>query len=202
MPGQPSLASPRGCSKAKWATTFLHTWSTSLSRAKTKKITWPTSQRCSLICGTHDFVSTSRSASSEFARENTWLPGVAPRDRGQPNQDPSDHQHDTLTFSQGSPVTDRQTGRLEQIHFQIRIMKSTLSQDTARRKRLRVGTRAGGSLRVTQATPVKLGNSCQPRSLAASATLHCSLAMCSQRSASPGARQRGHDLAMPSLLRL
>jgi hypothetical protein len=120
--------------------------------------------------------------------KNTWLPGVAPRDRGQPNQDSSDHQHDPPAVSQGCPTTDRQTCRLEQIHFQIRRAKSTLSQDIARRKRLCVGTRAGGSLRITQATPVRLSNSCQPRPLAASATLHCSLAMCSQRSASPGAR--------------
>jgi hypothetical protein len=58
MPGQPSLASLRRCSRAKWAATFSHTWTTSLSQAKIKKITWPTSQRHSLICGTHNFVST------------------------------------------------------------------------------------------------------------------------------------------------
>jgi hypothetical protein len=175
-------------------------WTTSLSRAKIKKITWPTSHRRSLIYGTHDFASTPRSASSEFARENTWLPGVAPRDRGQPNQDSSNHQHDTPAVSQGCPAIDRQIGCLEQIHFQVHRAKSTLSQDTVRRKRLRVGTRAGGSLRATQATPVRLGNSCQPQPLAASGTLHCNLAMCSQRSASAGARQRGHDPTMPSLL--
>jgi hypothetical protein len=134
--------------------------------------------------------------------QDTWLPSVPPRDRGQPNQDSSNHQHDTPVDSQGCPATDRQIGRLKQIHFQVRRAKSTLPQDTVRRKRLHVGTRAGSSLRVTQATPVRLGNSCQTRPFAASATLHCSLAMRSQRSASPGARQRGHDPAMPSLLRL
>jgi hypothetical protein len=35
---------------------------------KIKKITWLTSQRHSQTCGTHDFASTPRSASSEFAR--------------------------------------------------------------------------------------------------------------------------------------
>jgi hypothetical protein len=39
--------------------------------------------------------------------KNTWLPGVAPRDRGQPNQDSSNHQHDTPAVSQGYSETDR-----------------------------------------------------------------------------------------------
>jgi hypothetical protein len=47
--------------------------------------------------------------------EDTWLPGVAPRDRGKPNQDLSNHQHDNPTVSPGCPATDRQTGCLEQI---------------------------------------------------------------------------------------
>jgi hypothetical protein len=71
--------------------------------------------------------------------EDTWLPGVAPRDRGQPNQDPSDHQHDIPAVSQGCPATDRQIGRLEQIHLQIRRAQSTLPQDIAWCKRLRLG---------------------------------------------------------------
>jgi hypothetical protein len=73
---------------------------------------------------------------------------------------------------------------------------------TLRCKRLRMGTRTSGSLRITQAALVRIGNSYQPRLLAASAALRCSLATCSQRSVGPRARQRGHDPVVSSLLRL
>jgi hypothetical protein len=134
--------------------------------------------------------------------EDTGLPGVAPRDRGQPDQDSSDHQHDTPAVNQGCPASDRQICRPQQIHLQVRRAESTLPQDTAWCERLRVGTRAGGSLRITKATSVRLGNSHQSQPLAASATIHRSLAICNKRSASPRARQRGHDPAVSSLLLL
>jgi hypothetical protein len=56
-------------------------------------------------------------------------------------------------------MPDRQISRPKQIHFQVRKAESILPQDTARCERLRVGTRVGGNLRITQATPVGLGNS-------------------------------------------
>jgi hypothetical protein len=120
--------------------------------------------------------------------EDTGLPGVAPRDRGQPDQDSSNHQYDTPAVNQGCPASDRQISRPQQIHFQVRRAESTFPQDTVRCKRLRMGTRIGGSLRITQATPVRLGNSHQSRPHAASAALHLSLTICNQCSASPRAR--------------
>jgi hypothetical protein len=105
---QPSLASPRRCSRAKWAATFSRTWTTSSSQAEIKKTTWLTSQRHLQTCETHDFASTPRSASSVFTKGRYWLLGVAPRDRGKPDQDSSNHQHDTSAVSQGRPACDRQ----------------------------------------------------------------------------------------------
>jgi hypothetical protein len=100
--------------------------------------------------------------------ENTWLPGVAPRDQGQPDQDLGYHQHDTSAASKRRPTSDRQIGHPQQIHFQVRRAKPTFPQDATRRKRLCMGTRASGSLRITQATPVRVGNPYKPRPLATS----------------------------------
>jgi hypothetical protein len=55
----------------------------------------------------------------------------------------------TPPVNQGCPASDRQTSRPQQIHFQIHRAESTLPQDTAWCERLRVGTRTGGSLRIT-----------------------------------------------------
>jgi hypothetical protein len=44
--------------------------------------------------------------------EDTWLPGVAPRDRGQFDKNPSDHQHDNPAVNQGCPATDRKMAAL------------------------------------------------------------------------------------------
>jgi hypothetical protein len=120
--------------------------------------------------------------------EDTGLPGVAPRDQGQPDQAPSNHQHDTPAVNQGRPVSDRQISRSEQIHLQVYRAESTFPQDTAWRERLRMGTRTSGSLRITQVAPVRIGNSYQSQLLAASAALRRSLATCSQRSVGPRAR--------------
>ena len=51
------------------------------------------------------------------AGEDTGLPGVAPRDRSQPDQDLGYHQHDASAVSQRRPTYDRQIGRPQQIHF-------------------------------------------------------------------------------------
>jgi hypothetical protein len=134
--------------------------------------------------------------------KDTRLPGVAPRDRGQPDQDSGNNQHDTPVVNQGRPASNRQISRSEQIHLQVRRGESTFPQDTAWCERLRVGTRTGGSLRITQAAPVRLGHSHQSRPFAAAAALHRRLAICSQRSPSPRAKQGGHDPVVSSLLRL
>jgi hypothetical protein len=102
--------------------------------------------------------------------------------------------------NQGRPASDTQISRAEQIHLQVCRAESIFPQDTAWRERLRVGTRTGGSLRLTQAAPIRLGRSHQSRPLAASTALHRRLAICSQRSPSPRARQGGHDPAVSSLL--
>jgi hypothetical protein len=94
--------------------------------------------------------------------EDTGLPGVAPWDRGQPNHDPGYHQHDASAFNQRRPTPDRQIGRPQQIHFQVRRAKPTLPQDATRRKRLCMGTIASGSLRITQTAPVRIGNPYKP----------------------------------------
>jgi hypothetical protein len=47
-------------------------------------------------------------------------------DRGQPNQDPGYHQHDASAVNQRRPTPDRQIGRPQQIHFQVRRAKPTL----------------------------------------------------------------------------
>jgi hypothetical protein len=77
-------------------------------------------------------------------------------------------------------MSDRQIGRPQQIHFQVRRAKSTFPQDTAWCKRLHMGTRTSDNLRITQAAPVRIDNSYQSRLLAASAALRRSLATCSQ----------------------
>jgi hypothetical protein len=108
--------------------------------------------------------------------EDTGLPGVAPRGRGQPDQDPGYHQHDASAVSQRRPTSDRQIGRPQQIHFQVRRAKPTFPQDAMRRKRLCMGTRASGSLRITQAAPIRVGNPYKPRPLATTVALHRSFA--------------------------
>jgi hypothetical protein len=109
----------------------------------------------------------------------TGLPGVAPWDRGQPDQDSDNNQHDTPVVNQGRPASNRQISRSEQIHLHVRRAESTFPQDTAWCERLRVGTRTGGSLRIPQAAPVRLGHSHQSRPFAAAAAIHRHLAICS-----------------------
>jgi hypothetical protein len=134
--------------------------------------------------------------------EDTGLLGVAPWDRGQLDQDSSNNQHDTPAVNQGRPASNRQISRSKQIHLQVRRAESTFPQDTAWCERLRVGTRTGGSLRITQAAAVRLGHSHQSRPFTAAAALHRRLAICSRRSPSPRAKQGGHDPAVSSLLRV
>jgi hypothetical protein len=134
--------------------------------------------------------------------EDTGLPGVAPRDRSQPDQNPGHRQHDAPVVSQRRPTTERQIGRPQQIHFQVRKAKPTFPQNAMRRKRLRMGTRAGGGLRFTKATPVRAGDSYKPQPLVTPATLHRGFAARGQRSAGSRAGHRGHNQAMSSLLRL
>jgi hypothetical protein len=134
--------------------------------------------------------------------EDTGLPGVAPWDRSQPDQDPGHHQHDATAVSQRHPTTDRQIGRPQQIHFQVRRAKSTLPQNAMRRKRLRMGTRASSGLRFTKAAPVRAGDSYKPQPLATPVALRRSFTARGQRSAGPGVGQRGHDQTLSSLLRL
>jgi hypothetical protein len=104
--------------------------------------------------------------------------------------------------SQRRPTTDRQIGRPQQIHLQIRRAKPPFPQNTPWRKRLRMGTRAGGGLRFIKAIPVRVGDSYKPQPLATPVALHRSFAACGQRSTGSRAGQRGHDQAMCSLLRL
>jgi hypothetical protein len=134
--------------------------------------------------------------------ENTGLPGVAPRDRSQSDQDPGHHQHDATSVSQRRPTIDRQIGRPQQIYLQVRRAKPPFPQNTPRRKRLRMGTRVGGGLRFIKAVPVRVGGSYKPQPLATPVALHRSFAARGQRSTGSRAGQRGHDQAMPGLLRL
>jgi hypothetical protein len=134
--------------------------------------------------------------------ENTGLPGVAPQDRSQPDQNPGHHQHDAPAVSQRRPTTDWKIGRPQQIHLQVRRAKPTFSQNSPRRKRLRMGTRASGSLRFSEAAPVRVGDSYKPQPLATPITLHRSFAARGQRNTGSRARQRRHDQAMSSLLHL
>jgi hypothetical protein len=68
--------------------------------------------------------------------EDTGLPGVAPWDRGQPDQDPGYHQHDASVVNQRRPTPDRQIGLPQQIHFHVRRAKPTFPQDATWHKRL------------------------------------------------------------------
>jgi hypothetical protein len=65
-----------------------------------------------------------------------------------------------------------------------------------------MGTRTSGSLRITQAAPVRVGNPVKPRAFATSVALRCSFTTRSQRSVGPRVGQRGHNSAVSSLLRL
>jgi hypothetical protein len=134
--------------------------------------------------------------------EDTGLPGVAPWDRSQPDQDPGYHQHDASAVSQRRPTSDRQISRPQQIHFQVRRAKPTFPQNATRRKRLCMGTRASSGLCITKAAPVRVGNPYQPQPLATSVALRRSFATRSQRNTGPRAGQRGHNSAVSSLLRL
>jgi hypothetical protein len=122
--------------------------------------------------------------------------------RRQSDQDPGYHQHDASAVSQRRPTSDRQIGRPQQIHFQVRRAKPTFPQNATRCKRLCMGTRASGGLRITKAAPVRVGNPYQPQPLATSVALRRSFATHSQRSVGPRAGQRGHNSAVSSLLRL
>jgi hypothetical protein len=65
-----------------------------------------------------------------------------------------------------------------------------------------MGTRASGSLRITKAAPVRVGNPYKPQPLATSVALRRSFTTCSQHRVGPRVGQRGHNLAVSSLLRL
>jgi hypothetical protein len=65
-----------------------------------------------------------------------------------------------------------------------------------------MGTRASGTLRITQIAPDRVGNPYKPRPLATSVALRRSFATRSQRSVGPRVGQRGHNSAVSSLLRL
>jgi hypothetical protein len=134
--------------------------------------------------------------------ENIGLPGVTPRNRDQPNQNSGHHQHDALAVSHRRPTPDRQIGHPQQIHLQIRRAKSPLPQNSPRCKRLRLRTRAGGSLRLIETVPVGIGGSYKPRLFATPVALCCGFAACSQRGTDSGADSRGCDQAVSSLLRL
>jgi hypothetical protein len=134
--------------------------------------------------------------------EDTGLPSVAPRDQSQPDQNPGHHQHDAPAVSQRRPTTDRQIGRLQQIHFQVSRAKPTFPQNALRRKRLRMGTRASGGLRFTKAAPVRAGDSYKPKPFATPVALRRSFTARGQRSAGSRIGQRGHDQTVSSLLLL
>jgi hypothetical protein len=134
--------------------------------------------------------------------ENIGLPGVTPWNRGQPNQNLGHHQHDAPAVSQRHPTPDRQIGRPQQIHLQIRRAKSPLPQNSPWRKRFRLGTREGGVLRLIETVPVGIGGSYKPRLFATPVALCCGFATCGQRGTTSRADSRGHDQAMSSLLRL
>jgi hypothetical protein len=65
-----------------------------------------------------------------------------------------------------------------------------------------MGTRASGGLRFTKAAPVRAGDSYKPQPLATPVALRRSFAAHGQHRAGSRARQRGHDQAVSSLLRL
>jgi hypothetical protein len=134
--------------------------------------------------------------------EDTRLPGVATWDRSQPDQNPGHHQHDAPAVSQRRPTTDRQIGRPQQIHFQVRRAKPTFPQNASRRKRLRMRTKASGGLRFTKAAPIRAGDSYKPQPFATPVALHRSFTACGQRSAGSRTGQKGHDQTVSSLLRL
>jgi hypothetical protein len=134
--------------------------------------------------------------------ENIGLPGITPRHRGQPNQNLGHHQHDSPTVSQRRPAPNGQIGRPQQIHLQIRRAKSPLPQNSPRCKRLRLGTSAGGSLRLIETVPIGIGSSYKPRLFATPVALCCGLAARGQRDTGLGADSRGRDQAVSSLLRL
>jgi hypothetical protein len=104
--------------------------------------------------------------------------------------------------SQRRPTTNRQTGRPQQIHLQIHRAKSPFPQNTPRRKGLRMGIRASGGLRFIKVLPDRVGDSYKPQPFATPIAIHRGFAACGQRSTGSRARQRGHDQAMSSLLRL
>jgi hypothetical protein len=79
-------------------------------------------------------------------------------------------------------------------------VKPTFPQNATWRKRLRMGTKASGGLRITKAAPVRVGNPYQPQPLATPVALRRSFAARSQHSVGPRADQRGHNSTVSSLL--
>jgi hypothetical protein len=102
--------------------------------------------------------------------------------------------------SQRRRTTDRHIGRPQQIHLQVRRAKPTFPKNTPRRKRLRMGTRASGSLRFTKIAPVRVGDSYKPQPLATPVALHRNFAARGQHNTGSRVGQRGHDQAMSSVL--
>jgi hypothetical protein len=119
---------------------------------------------------------------------------TVPLDQATPKQ--------TVIISEDLTSHDEQIGRPQQIHLQVRRAKPTFPQNTPRCKRLRMGTRASGSLRFTEAAPVKVGDSYKPQPLATPVALHRSFAARGQCRTGSRAGQRGLDQEMSSLLRL
>jgi hypothetical protein len=106
---------------------------------------------------------------------------------------------------QSARDVQRLTGRLAALNrFISKSAERSLPfpQNTPRRKRLRMGTRAGGGLRLIEAVPIRIGDSYKPRPLASTVALHRSFAACGQRSTGSRAEKRGLVHAMFSLLRL
>ena len=132
--------------------------------------------------------------------QDIGLPGVTPRHRGQPNQDPGHRRHVAPTVRQGRLASDRQTGRSQQIHLQVRRAKSPLPQNTLRCERLRLGTGASSGLRLTKTVPVGAGHPHKPRLLAPLIALCRGFAARGQRGTSAGADSRGRSQTVPCLL--
>ena len=118
------------------------------------------------------------------------------------NQNLGHHQHDAPAISQRRSAPNKQIGRPQQIHLQVRRAKSPLPQNSPRRKRLRLWTRAGSNLRLIETVPIGIGSPYKPRLFDTPVALCCGLATRCQRGTGSGADSRGRDQAMYSLLRL
>jgi hypothetical protein len=103
--------------------------------------------------------------------------------------------------SQRRPTSNRKIGRPQQIHFQVHRAKPTFPQNATRRKRLCMGARASGSLRITKAAPGRVSNPYQPQP-SLPLLLYVAASPHAISSVGPRAGQRGHNSAVSSLLHL